>query len=66
MHRLFWRCNGGDCCSERNCPFDGWSGLELQKLFETVKEIKKDAEPIHFVDRVRKIGGFYKQLLNVD
>jgi hypothetical protein len=38
----------------------------LQKLFEAVKEIKKNAEPIHFVDRVRKIGGFYEQPLTVD
>jgi len=40
--------------------------VQLQKLFETVEEMKKNAEPIHFVDRVRKIGGFYEQLLTVD
>jgi len=38
----------------------------LQKLFETVEEMKKEAEPIHFVDRVRKIGGFCEPLLTVD
>jgi hypothetical protein len=38
----------------------------LQKLFETVEEMQKNVEPIHFVDRVRKIGGFYEQLLTVD
>lgn len=66
MHRVFWSCNGRDCYSERNCPFDGWSGPELQKPFETKEQTKKNAEPIHFVDRVRKIGGFYEQLLTVD
>ena len=34
--------------------------------FEAVKETKKNAEPIHFVDRVRKIERFYEQLLTVD
>ena len=58
--------HGRDCYSERNRPFDGWSGPELQKLFETGEQTKKNAEPIHFVDRVRKIGGLYEQLLTVD
>ncbi|HEY1471538.1 MAG TPA: hypothetical protein VGF61_21040 [Candidatus Acidoferrum sp.] len=46
MHKVFFRCNGGDYYSERNCPFDGWSRPELQRLLDVVAEMKKNVEPI--------------------
>jgi hypothetical protein len=46
MYKVFWRCNGGDYYSGRNCPFDGWSRPELQRLFDVVAEMNKNAEPI--------------------
>ena len=59
----FGRCNGRDCYSEHNCRFDGRSVQNCKSSSRRWKKMKKNAEPIHFVDRVRKIGGFYEQLL---
>ncbi len=46
MHKVFGRCNSGDYYSGRNCPFDGWSRPELQRLFDVVAEMNGNAEPI--------------------
>ena|ERR1700739_3096300 len=46
MQKVFWRSNGGDYYSGRNCPFDGWFRPELQRLFDVVEEIKEKAEPV--------------------
>jgi hypothetical protein len=62
MHKVFWRCNGGDYYSERFCPFDRWSGPELQRLFDVVAEMKKNAEPISITALQRK--GFDKEVLD--
>jgi hypothetical protein len=53
--KILWRCNSGHYYSERNCPLDGWSRPELQRLFDVVTEMQKNGEPVS-IQALRKHG----------
>lgn len=61
MHKVFYRCNGGDYYSGRNCPFDGWSRPELQRLFDVVEEMREKEETVSISALQRK--GFGQDVL---
>jgi hypothetical protein len=61
-HKVFWCCNGGDYYSDRNCPFDGWSRPDLQRLFVLIAQMKENAELVSISALQEK--GFGKEVFD--